>query len=82
MEFLTQRQENMSLMDYASHFIELSRFTSDYIAMNKMQMLRFEEGLVPYIKNQLVRQPIQTSQELYECTAEIERVKTKLRMAH
>jgi len=42
-------------MDYASHFVELSRFDLDYIALDKMRMLRFEEGFVPYINNQLAR---------------------------
>jgi len=45
-------------------------------------MLRFEEGLASYIRNQLVEQHIQTSQELYERVVEIKRVKTKLRMGH
>ena len=45
-----------------------------------MRMLRFEEGLIPYIRNQLAGQPIRTSQELYEHAAKIEQVKTELRM--
>ena len=72
----------MSIEEYASRFAELSRFASNYIAMDKIRMLRFEEGLMPYIRNQLAEQPIQTSQELYEHAAEIERVKTELRMTH
>jgi len=43
-------------------------------------MRRFEEGSAFYIRNQLARQPILTYQELYERAAEVERVKTELRV--
>ena len=79
-EFLTLRHGNLSVMEYANRFAELSRFASEYVTTDRMRMLRFEEGLAPYIQNQLAGQPVQTSQELYERAAEIERVKTKLRM--
>ena len=81
-EFLTLRQGNLSVMEYASRFTELSRFASEFVATDRMKILRFEEGLAPYIRNQLVGQHVQTSQELYELAAEIERVKTELRMAN
>jgi len=47
-----------------------------------MRMLRFEGGLAPYIWNQLAGQPMQTSQELYERAAEIQRANTELRMTN
>jgi len=81
-EFLTLRQGNLSVMEYANHFAILSSFTSEYVAIDRVRMLRFKEGLVPYIRNQLAGQPIHTSQELYERAAEIERVKTKLGMTN
>jgi len=37
-------------MEYASYFVELSRFASKYIATYRMGMLRFEESLTPYIR--------------------------------
>ena len=43
-------------------------------------MLRFEEGLALYIRNQLAGQPVQSSQELYKRVAEVERVKKELRI--
>ena len=67
-------------MENASRFAELSRFASEYVATDRMRMLRFEEGLAPYIRNQSAGKPIQTSQELYERVTEIARVKTELRM--
>jgi len=70
------------VMDYASDFAKLSRFAAEYVAMDRMRMLRSEEGLTPYIRNQLARQPVQTSQELYERVAEIKQAKTELRMTN
>jgi len=79
-EFLTLRLGNLLVMEYANRFDELSRFASEYVATDRMRMLRFEEGLAPYIRNQLAGQPVQISQELDERAVEIERVKTELRM--
>jgi len=81
-EFLTLKQENLSVMEYANRFAELSRFAPEYVATDYMRMQRFEEGLAPYIRNHLAGQPIQSNQELYERAADVERVKNELRMAH
>jgi len=74
-EFLTLKQEKMLVMEYANKFTQLSRFASEYVAMDQMRMLRFKEGLDLYIRNQLIGQPVQSSQELYERMAKIERAK-------
>ena len=71
---------NMTIIQYASKFTELSRFASDFAAFEWMKMRRFEEGLAFYIRNQLAGQPIKTYQELYERPAEVERMKSELRM--
>jgi len=81
-EFLTLKQENLSVMEYANRFAERSRFVPEYVATDYMRMQRFEEGLAPYIRNHLAGQPVQSSQELYERAADVERVKNELRMAH
>jgi len=60
-EFLTLKQENMSVMKYANKFTELSRFAPEYVVIDQMRMLRFEEGLALYIRNQLAGQPVQSS---------------------
>jgi len=44
-------------MECASRFVELSRFALEYVTTDQIRMLRFEEGLVPYVRNQLVGQP-------------------------
>jgi len=71
---------NMTVRQYASKFTELSRFASDFVASEWMKMRRFEEGFAFYIRNQLTGQPIKTYQELYERVAEVECVKSELRM--
>ena len=52
---------NMTAMQYARKFMELSRFVPDFVASEKLKIRRFEEVLAFYIRNQLVGQPIQTS---------------------
>jgi len=69
---------NMTIIQYASKFTELSWFTQDFVTSERMKMRRFEEGLAFYIRNQLVGQPVKTYQELYEQGAEVERVKNEL----
>jgi len=70
---------NTTVIQYASKFIELSRFAHDFVAFERMKMRRFEEGLAFSIRNQLAGQPIKTYQELHEQAAEVERVKNELR---
>jgi len=45
------KQENMSVMEYANKFTKLSRFALEYVATDRMRMLRFEKGLAFYIRN-------------------------------
>ena len=35
---------NMTMMQHASKFAELSRFAPDFVACERMKMRRFEEG--------------------------------------
>jgi len=70
------------MMEYESRFAELPRFASKYVMRNQMRILRFKEGLVHYIRNQFAGQPVQISHELYKRAAEIELLKTKLRMTN
>jgi len=65
-EFLTLRYDNLPVIEYASRFVELSRFVLEYVATECMMMLSFEEGLTLNIRNKLARQPIQSSRE-YIC---------------
>jgi len=69
---------NMTVMQYASKFIELSRFVLKYMAFERLKMRKFEEGLAIYIHSQLASQPIYTYQELCEKAAEVDRVKARV----
>ena len=69
----------MTVLQYASKFAELSRFVPKFVSSERLKMRRFKEGLAFYIRNQFVRQPIMTYQELYERAAKAEQVKTELR---
>lgn len=43
-EFLFLRQGEMSVIDYAAKFTELSKFASDYVITDKLKMTRLFEG--------------------------------------
>ena len=51
---------NMTMMQHASNFIELSRFVPEFVLSERLKVRRFEEGLAFYIRNQLVGQPTLT----------------------
>ena len=44
-EFLRLKQGQMSIMEYAAKFNELSRFAPNQVATEKMKMDYFEQGL-------------------------------------
>ena len=58
--------DSMTVMQYASKFIELSRFVPEFVSSERLKMRRFKEELAFYIHNQLAGQLILTDQELYE----------------
>ena len=70
---------SMTMMQYISKFIELSRFVLEFVSSKRLKMRRFEEGLAFYICNLLAGQLILIHQELYERAVEVELVKTELR---
>jgi len=55
-EFIRLQQGNISILEYASKFIELSRFAPPHVADEKLRMNRFEAGCNRGLKeNMLVR---------------------------
>ena len=42
---------SMTVMQYASKFIEISKFAPEYVSSERLKMRRFEEGLDLYIRN-------------------------------
>jgi len=51
---------NITIMQYASKFTKLSQFILDFVAIERMKMRRFEEGLAFSIRQQLAGQPVCT----------------------
>ena len=44
-EFLELKQRTMMVLEYVAKFIELARFTDDYVATNMAKVRKFEDGL-------------------------------------
>jgi len=55
-EFMQLQQGNMSVLEYASKFMELSRFAPTFVADERLKINRFEFGLNPIKKRMSVRQ--------------------------
>ena len=63
----------MSVLEYASKFMELSRFTPAFVANERLKMNRFEARLNPTIKERMsVRQYI-SYVDLYDTAVNVER---------
>ena len=53
-EFLELKQGAMTVMDYVARFIELARFSDDYVATDMAKVRRFENGLKLSIRARIV----------------------------
>ena len=53
-EFLNLRQGDMTVLEYVARFIELARFSDDYVATNLAKVRRFEDGLRLSIRVKIV----------------------------
>ena len=52
-EFMQLHQVGMSVLEYASEFMELSGFAPALVADERLRMNRFEVGLNPGVKERL-----------------------------
>ena len=52
-EFIQLQQGNMSILECASKFMELSRFAPTFVIDKRLKMNRFEAGLNPTIKERM-----------------------------
>jgi len=50
---MQRQQGRISVLEYASKFMELSRFTLAFVADEKLKMNHFEAGLNPNIKERM-----------------------------
>ena len=53
-EFLELRQGTMTIMEYVAKFIELARFSNDYVAAYMAKVRKFENGLKLSIRGKIV----------------------------
>ena len=72
-EFLELRQGAMTVMDYVARFMELARFTDDYVATNVAKVRRFENGLRLSIRARIVGLRLQDMDSMVGTTLTIER---------
>ena len=54
-EFMGLKQGNMSVMEYASKFNELSRFAPHQVSTEERRMDHFEQGLKGNIKSMIAK---------------------------
>ena len=72
-EFLELRQGMMTVMEYVVRFIELARFSDDYVATDVAKVRRFENGLKLPIRGRIVGLCLQDMDSMVGTTLTIER---------
>ena len=73
-EFLSMKQGNLSVMEYASKFNELSKFTPHQVSTKKRRMDPFEQGLRGNINSMIAGQTFENFQDMYQRVVKIARV--------
>ena len=64
-EFLSLKQGNLRVMEYASRFNELSRFSPHQVSTEVRKMDHFEQGLRGDIKSMIAGQTFENFQDMY-----------------
>ena len=72
-EFMQLQQGSMSVLEFASKFMELSRFTPTFVADERLKMNRFEAGLNPIIKERMSVQQYASYVDLYDTAINVKR---------
>ena len=73
-EFLSLKQGHLNVMEYATKFNELSRFTPHQVNTEERKMDHFEQGLRGDIKNVIAGQTFANFQDMYQRAIKIARV--------
>jgi len=73
-EFLDLKQGNISVMEYAFKFNELSRFAPHEVTTEERRMGHFEQGLKGNIKSMIASQTFENFQAMYQKAVKIARV--------
>ena len=72
-EFLELKQGATTVIDYVTRFIELARFSDDYVATDMAKVRRFENGLKLSIRARIVGLRLQDMDSMVGTTLTIER---------
>jgi len=70
-EFLRLKQGQMSIMEYAARFNELSRFAPNQVATEEMKMDHFEQGIKGPIKQMIAGHVFTSFPEMYQRAVKI-----------
>ena len=65
-EFMQLQQGSMSILEYASKFMELSCFAPAFVAVERLKMNRIEAGLNPTIKERMSVRQYASYVDLYD----------------
>jgi len=72
-EFMQLQQVNMSVLKYASKFMELSRLALAFVADERLKMNQFEEGMNLTIKETMSVCQYASYVDLYDTAVSVER---------
>jgi len=79
-EFLSLKQENVSVLDYATKFNELSHFSPHQINTEERRMNHFEQGLRGDIRSMIAGQTFDNFHSMYQRAVKIARVLEETKM--
>jgi hypothetical protein len=71
-EFLSLKQEGMSVAEYRDMFIELSRYETEEVAEDRKKQELFLDGLASSLQYQLMSYPFPTFQQLVDAAIRLE----------
>ena len=72
-EFLELKQGTITVLEYMANFIELARFTNDYVAINMAKVRKFKDGLKLSIWSKIVGLLLQDMDLMVKTNMAIER---------
>jgi len=73
-EFLSLKQGNTSVLQYAAKFNELGCFAPNPVAIKELKMDHFEQGLKGNIKSMIARHTFDSHKEMYQRAVKITQV--------
>ena len=77
-EFLELKQGTMTMIEYVARFMELARFTDEYVATDMAKVRRFENGLKLSIRGRIVGLRLRDMDSMVGTTLTIERERSRM----